>query len=425
MSATAEHPQPAADPHGDGAHGHDGHDHGPFFAHHFESWKQQFDAGKLGMWAFLVQEVLFFSGLFCFYAIYRALRPEVFEYADQFLSVPHGFFNTIVLLFSSLTMAWGVRCAMLGQRTGLIACLAVTLACAALFLGVKAYEYSEKYHAQLIWAGADPRLERTGPELEKVVGRLDPKSILEGPALEKAFTATLHRIELILGVAALVFLVAAGAVYATARARVGLWVTFAALALSAAAVVVGAESSLFIHGWVHGGHHAESHADAGHGGAAHAGEGHDEAAPHEPGHGGEVIETARTEKAGVGNVVTDAVFGPPVGSGDTLEMERAASLSAPLPAAEEGALPGEVVGAEPGSGRPQYLGTFFSVYYMLTGVHALHILGGMGVLTWLLVRSVRGDFTPEYFGPVDFVGLYWHLVDLVWIYLFPLLYLIG
>ena len=60
----------------------------------------------------------------------------------------------------------------------------------------------------------------------------------------------------------------------------------------------------------------------------------------------------------------------------------------------------------------------------MTGVHAIHILGGIAVLVWLLVRSVRKDFNRQYFGPVDYVGLYWHLVDLIWIYLFPLLYLI-
>ena len=75
--------------------------------------------------------------------------------------------------------------------------------------------------------------------------------------------------------------------------------------------------------------------------------------------------------------------------------------------------------------RPDGLGQFFSIYYAMTGLHAIHILAGMVVLTWLLIRAFRGDFTPDYFGPVDFVGLYWHLVDLVWIYLFPLLYLIG
>jgi cytochrome c oxidase subunit 3 len=69
-------------------------------------------------------------------------------------------------------------------------------------------------------------------------------------------------------------------------------------------------------------------------------------------------------------------------------------------------------------------GVFFSIYYVMTGVHAIHILAGMGVIAWLLSRAIRGDFGANYFAPVDYVGLYWHLVDLVWIYLFPLLYLI-
>jgi cytochrome c oxidase subunit 3 len=69
-------------------------------------------------------------------------------------------------------------------------------------------------------------------------------------------------------------------------------------------------------------------------------------------------------------------------------------------------------------------GVFFSIYYCMTGIHAIHIIAGIMVLTWLLVRSVRLDFNAQYFGPVDYVGLYWHLVDLIWIYLFPLLYLI-
>lgn len=69
-------------------------------------------------------------------------------------------------------------------------------------------------------------------------------------------------------------------------------------------------------------------------------------------------------------------------------------------------------------------GLFFSIYYCMTGVHAIHILGGMIVLTWLLVRATKNHFNEEYFGPVDYVGLYWHIVDLIWIYLFPLLYLI-
>ena len=73
----------------------------------------------------------------------------------------------------------------------------------------------------------------------------------------------------------------------------------------------------------------------------------------------------------------------------------------------------------------QDIGTFFSIYYCMTGLHAIHIIGGIIALAWLYWRSLAAHWRPDYFGPVDFVGLYWHLVDLIWIYLFPLLYLID
>lgn len=68
--------------------------------------------------------------------------------------------------------------------------------------------------------------------------------------------------------------------------------------------------------------------------------------------------------------------------------------------------------------------TFFSIYFCMTGLHGLHVMIGMGLITWVLIRARKGEFGPEYFTPVDIVGLYWHLVDLIWIFLFPLLYLI-
>ncbi|HYG69350.1 MAG TPA: cytochrome c oxidase subunit 3 family protein [Anaeromyxobacteraceae bacterium] len=73
---------------------------------------------------------------------------------------------------------------------------------------------------------------------------------------------------------------------------------------------------------------------------------------------------------------------------------------------------------------PEHLGTFFSLYYLMTGLHGIHVLIGMGMFVWLIARARRGDFGPGYYGPVDGVALYWHLVDLIWIFLFPLLYLI-
>ena len=73
---------------------------------------------------------------------------------------------------------------------------------------------------------------------------------------------------------------------------------------------------------------------------------------------------------------------------------------------------------------PEHQATFFSFYFMMTGLHGLHILGGMGAITWVLIGAIRGKYNSNYYTPVDLVGLYWHLVDLIWIYLFPLLYLI-
>jgi cytochrome c oxidase subunit 3 len=68
---------------------------------------------------------------------------------------------------------------------------------------------------------------------------------------------------------------------------------------------------------------------------------------------------------------------------------------------------------------------FFSVYFVMTGIHGLHVIIGMGIIYYLIRRASRNEFGPGYFTPVEMTGLYWHFVDLVWIYLFPLLYLVS
>lgn len=235
----------------DTAHANDdhGHGHSKHLAHHFDTLEQQFEAGKLGMWSFIAQEILFFSGLFCAYAVYRYNHPEVFIYASHFLDTTWGAINTCVLLFSSLTMAWGVRCAQLGQRTGLILCLWLTILCGFGFMVIKYVEYSHKYHEGILWG--------------------------------KYYNPS------------------------------------------------------------------------------------DEAKQH-------VMEHSKGK-----------------------------------------------VTVEPANVR-----TFFGVYFCLTGLHGIHVIVGIGLLFWLLMRAYRGDFGPENFTAVDFIGLYWHVVDLIWIFLFPLLYLI-
>ncbi|MGH7600724.1 MAG: cytochrome c oxidase subunit 3, partial [bacterium] len=74
---------------------------------------------------------------------------------------------------------------------------------------------------------------------------------------------------------------------------------------------------------------------------------------------------------------------------------------------------------------PHHSQLFFSFYFGMTGLHALHMIIGIGILAVLVYQSWRGRFTSEYFTPVDITGLYWHFVDIVWIFLFPLLYLIA
>jgi cytochrome c oxidase subunit 3 len=68
---------------------------------------------------------------------------------------------------------------------------------------------------------------------------------------------------------------------------------------------------------------------------------------------------------------------------------------------------------------------FFSIYYMMTGLHGIHVLIGIGLMIWLVIRAKAGDYGSSYFTPVEMTGLYWHLVDIIWIFLFPLMYLID
>jgi len=261
-----------------------GGEHPRFLAHHFETPEQQFATGKLGMWIFLLTEILFFGGLFCAYAVYRRNHPEVFVDGHLFLDKMLGAVNTIVLIASSLTVAWGVRCAQRSQRRGLIVCLTLTLLGAFIFLGIKYVEYKHKWDHGLV------------PSKSRVEYFFSPQGFLnllagtqfpDHPRPTKGFTPDEHYV----------------------REKLS--------------------------------HHGDS-------------------------------ELSDTELA-----------------------ERTKSV-----------------------------GTFVSIYFALTGLHGIHVIAGIVVIAWILVRAVKGHFDSQYYAPVDFVGLYWHLVDLIWIYLFPLLYLI-
>ncbi len=282
----------------DPAASHDSHEHPPHLQHHFDTPVQQFDSAKLGMWLFLATEILLFGGLFCAYAVYRGNHPEIFIWAHVHLDKILGGINTVVLLCSSLTMAWAVRASQLGQQKLLRVLLALTILGGFGFMGIKYVEYKAKWEHGLLWARSyDYHAEH---------------------AEHAADTE-----------------------------------------------------------------HAEHAADT-----EHAAETHDEAATPAPAAAG-----------------TDHTTMAPPG-------EAPGGLAPP---AEEAGHSAEA---------PANVQTFFSIYFLMTGLHGLHVILGMAAIGWILVKSFSGTYGPEYFTPVDLVGLYWHLVDLIWIFLFPLLYLI-
>lgn len=372
------------------SHGHD-HDHPPYLAHHFDTPEQQFDSGKLGIWLFLTTEILFFSGLFCAYALFRMLRPEVFVGCSEFLNTKLGAINTGVLLFSSLTMAWAVRCAMLEQHKRLTAMLAATLSCAMIFLGVKAIEYSHKWD----------------------IGLLPPKWYFYHPDNPHPEGISMYLVYLSLpfaiGLVGLIFWnvlsLVRGNQFAVAVSK-PLIVVFACY-------FVGVGLGM----WIESGSSHDSHHDD-HAAAVQPLDGDQAAA------GGQVAGGAipRLESEEVARRLAADEANTGLRSG-LAAHDRQAELAG-------GAVVAGSTSANIVTRVPQELntrsqaGAFFGIYYVMTGLHAIHILIGVGVLIWILVRSVRQDFNRNYFGPVDYVGLYWHLVDLIWIYVFPLLYLI-
>ncbi|MBI5474221.1 MAG: cytochrome c oxidase subunit 3, partial [Ignavibacteriae bacterium] len=119
-------------------------------AGHFPDMEQQRETSTLGMWAFLITEVLFFGGMFLAYLVYRTRYPEVFAEASQELSVILGGVNTIVLLASSLAVALAVHAAQEGKKQSILKYLWFTLACGATFLVIKAFEYAEKIQHHLV-----------------------------------------------------------------------------------------------------------------------------------------------------------------------------------------------------------------------------------------------------------------------------------
>src|SRR5207253_8544358 len=119
--------------------------HEPGLRHHFDDSAQKLDSSTLGMWVFLVTEVMFFGGMFGAYTVYRSMYPEAFASTSHFMNVTIGAINTGVLIFSSFTMVMAVRSAQLSRKKALIMFLILTLILGCVFLGLKYVEYHEKW----------------------------------------------------------------------------------------------------------------------------------------------------------------------------------------------------------------------------------------------------------------------------------------
>jgi cytochrome c oxidase subunit 3 len=248
------------------AHGH-AHAHHRALQHQFDTMGQQKEAAVIGMWVFLLTEILFFGGLFTAYMVYRIWYFDAFAEASRSLDLWWGGLNTAVLIGSSLTMAMAVRSAQTNQRTATVNWLILTMLLGCVFLGVKVIEYSDKFEHHHV----------PGP------------NYVWAPEHEGAATNGEHAAP-------------AQAAEAAAPARHAL--------------------------------------------------------------------TMSPE-----------------------QLQRTTQI-------------------------------YFSLYFTMTGLHALHMIVGVGLMLVITWMAWKGKFDAEYYTPVEMSGLYWHFVDIVWIFLFPLLYLV-
>ncbi len=407
----------------------------PELAEHFDTLPQQLDASRLGMWIFLATELLLFGGLFCVYAVLRARNPELFTYGHRYLDVGWGTINTVVLIFSSFTMAMAVWAAQTNQRRDLVLFLSLTLLGGADFLGIKVVEYAHKFHDNLVWGAAFYRSaesEALRPlEVSAVVdaaggegkvsgnGSAPPPSLhagdpIKGRELFRNSCAACHGLrgegvpgqgkdmrhsEFIrkLDDAGLLAFIQRGRLPNDALSTTGRlmpprggnpFLTDANL-LDIIAYVREVQEPPAT---------GESAAEAGRDASAQAA-----AAPS--------VEPARPAEVFLEKSVLPSPAPAPAGLRPLLEREAGSAAEGPPPDPRR----------DPHC--PPNMHIFFGLYFCMTGLHALHVVAGLVLISWLLVRSLRGDFSSAYFTPVDLGGLYWHLVDVIWIFLFPLLYL--
>lgn len=297
------------------AHTHDtDHYHAPGLQHQFEDMKQQEESVSIAMWMFLVQEIMFFGGLFTVYLVFRSRYPMAFAAGSNHLDPFWGGLNTLVLIVSSLTMALTVYYAQKGNKMMQVVLIILTMIFGTVFLGVKAVEYTDKYnHGTIPVDGWNKKTPKDGHQ-----------------AAEHAATILPFETK-----------------------------------VSAAETTSSAEAHPYIN-------------------------------PTGEFQINKVVDLKLVEDAQKGNYLTQA--------------EQIGYFS-------NGQIDANKFRAK--------MRIFFWIYFVMTGLHALHMIIGLGVMLWLLWKAWIGTFTAEYFAPVEMAGLYWHFVDIVWIFLFPLLYLLG
>ncbi len=313
-----------APPRGGGAHG--GIIDQPV-AHQFEDIDQQNECYIVGMWTFLVTEIMFFGALFLAYSVYRTLYPSTYLDCHRFLDIGYGTANTAVLLLSSYSMVMAVVANQHGKKWPMISWLSFVILLSFVFLGIKGIEYTSKFREGL-WVGNFNYAMANTMWIEE-----------EAKKGEKA----------------------------------------EALALAPAAAIPGAESaSGVIYAKLYK-HEAKR-----------------------------VFPTYPTvEELAAGYRLTNPTY-----------STVASTEAGPFTSYQGG--PSYV---ETASKRAQL---FFSIYFGMTGLHAIHIIIGilmMGTIIGLRVFN-HPSVTLDYM-PLEMVGLYWHFVDIVWIFLFPLMYLIS
>jgi len=425
-------PQPQGETSGispspDAATAHDPHHDNPFLAHHYDTPEQQYDAAKFGMWLFIATELLLFGGLFVAYAVYRGNNPDLFLYGAQFLSTTMGAINTVVLILSSLTIALAVRAAQLNQQRMLVTMLGLTVLGGAIFMGIKYFEYAEKFEKNLVWSVAmyerpavDPALD---PDAAIAVIEEEPDRTGDPEAGRRHWMNTCiachgQRGEGVRGQAPgfhetgfveelsdqeMLAFIKRGRMPFEPANRSGVQ-----MPPKGGNPLLTDDQIMDIIAYMRT-FDLSPPAEA----------------PDEPDAAPDVDANADPPADEVDEVdfhlprssIPLAGYGP---QGMNPDWEV---LATRRPMYEETAYE---KGLHPldDPDRPDNLHHFFGIYFLMTGLHGFHVLVGMFIIGALAVLAWLGRFSSAYYTPVELTGLYWHVVDLIWIFLFPLLYLI-